>query len=185
LQAWKVCRQKCYPIQPRLTVSLQVVTDISVFFLSCAATALATIPDEIRTEAVQEWAGAVAEMVQSEVELDAWCVERSIVSIRVTKDDGWLNMSELRDLYRWMSMDVSDLVPEASAEEKQHLSKSTYIGQPVDVAESHAIVRIALGVESLLSFLDDKIGTLEEDKATVQKLVAIAKHFKTLKKSGI
>jgi hypothetical protein len=147
--------------------------------------ALASIPDDRRTAAVQEWAGAVAEMVHNETELDAWCVERSIVSIRVAKENGWLNMSELRDLYRWMSMDVSDLVPEATAEEKQYLSKPAYIGQPVDVAESHAIVRIALGVDSLLSYCDDKMRTLEEDKATVQKLAAIAKHFKTLKKSGM
>jgi hypothetical protein len=127
----------------------------------------------------------VAAMVHNEVELDAWCVERSIVSIRVAKEDGWLSMSELRDLYRWMSMDVSEFVPSATEEEKQYLSKPTYIGQPVDVAESHAIVRIALGVDSLLSFMDDKVGTLEEDKATVKKLVAIAKHFNILKKSGV
>jgi len=149
--------------------------------------ALSSIPDERRTEAVQEWAGAVSDMVQNEVELDAWCVERSIVSIRVAKQggEGWLNMSELRDLYRWMSMDVSSLVTEASAEEKESLSKPAYIGQPVDVAESHAIVRVALGVDSLLSYFDNKVGTLEEDKATVQKLAAIAKHFNTLKKSGM
>lgn len=109
------------------------------------------------------------------------------MSIRVAKgEDGeWLNMTELRDLYRWMSMDVSQLVPEATAEEKMFLSKATYIGQPVDVSESHAIVRIALGVESLLSYIDNKVGTLEEDRTTVQKLQAIAKHFETLKKSGI
>ncbi|KAG7353108.1 asparagine synthetase B [Nitzschia inconspicua] len=147
--------------------------------------ALASIPDERRTEAVEEWAGAVAEMVENKPELDAFCVERSIVSIRVAKEGGWLNMSELRDLYRWMSMDVSDLVPNASAEEKRYLSKPAYIGQPVDVAESHAIVRIALGVDSLLSYFDDKAGTLQEDNATVEKLAAIAKHFKTLKKSGM
>jgi hypothetical protein len=148
--------------------------------------ALASIPDEHRTEAVEEWANSVADMVKNESELDAWCVERSIVSIRVAKDNGgWLNMTELRDLYRWMSMDVSDLVPEASAEEKKFLSKPAYIGQPVDVAESHAIVRIALGVESLLSYFDNKASTLEQDKATVQKLAAISKHFNTLKKSGV
>lgn len=124
-------------------------------------------------------------MVHNETQLDAWCVERSIVSIRVAKEDGWLSMGELRDLYRWMSMDVSDLVPDATAEEKMYLSKPAYIGQPVDVAESHAVVRIALGVDSLLSYFDDKVRTLEEDKATVQKLAVIAKHFSILKKSGM
>jgi hypothetical protein len=158
---------------------------LTILFFYFLPTALASIPDERRTQAVEEWAASVADMVHKEDQLDAWCVERSIVSIRVAKEDGWLNMSELRDLYRWMSMDVSELVPDATADEKKYLSKPAYIGQPVDVAESHAIVRIALGVDSLLSFLDDKVGTLDEDLATVQKLSAIAKHFNTLKKSGM
>ena len=151
--------------------------------------ALESIPDEQRTEACKEWASFVADMVRGEAELDPWCVERSIVSIRVAKQvaDGntWLNMNELRDLYRWMSMDVSDLVPEATDEEKSALSKPAYIGQPVDVSETHAIVRIALGVESMLSYFEDKASTLEEDKITVLKLAAIGKHFNTLKKSGL
>mmetsp|Transcript_10525 Transcript_10525/g.24948 ORF Transcript_10525/g.24948 Transcript_10525/m.24948 type:complete len:1196 (+) Transcript_10525:129-3716(+) len=147
--------------------------------------ALASIPDGQRTEAYQEWAGSVSSMVNERSELDAWCVERSIVSIRVAKGDGWLNMSELRDLYRWMSMDVSELVPDATPEEKNALSKPAYIGQPVDVSETHAIVRIALGVESMLSYFDDKEATLTEDQVTVLKLAAIGKHFDTLKKSGL
>jgi hypothetical protein len=146
--------------------------------------ALASVPDQRRTEAIEEWAESVSTMVQSETMLDPWCVERSIVSIRVAKGNGWLNMSELRDLYRWMSMDISELAPNATAEEKVALSKPAYIGQPVDVSETHAIVRIALGVEPLVSYLDDKDTTLEEDRSTVKKLAAIAKHFETLNKSG-
>ena len=147
--------------------------------------ALAPVPDNVCMDAVNEWAGKVSGMVNGAPNLDAWCVGRSIVSIRVQKgEDGWLSMSELRDLYRWMSMDVSDLVTAATAEEKDSLSRPTYIGQPVDVSESHAIVRIALGVESLVSYLDDKSSTLEEDQAVVKKLAAIGKNFDTLKKSG-
>lgn len=147
--------------------------------------ALASIPDEQRTEAYKEWAGSVSGMVNERSELDAWCVERSIVSIRVAKGEGWLSMSELRDLYRWMSMDVSDLAPDATPEEKKALSAPAYIGQPVDVSETHAIVRIALGVESMLSYFEDKEETLKEDQVTVLKLAAIGKHFDTLKKSGV
>jgi hypothetical protein len=147
--------------------------------------ALAHVPDDVRTAAVDDWAGTVTEMVNREGNLDAWCTERSIVSIRVQKEgDGWLSMSELRDLYRWMSMDISGLVPDATAEEKEALSQATYIGQPVHVSNSHAIVRIALGVESLVSYLDDSSATLEEDLAVVKKLAAIGKHFATLKESG-
>ncbi len=146
--------------------------------------ALAHVPDHTRTEAVNEWASSVSSMASREAMLDPWCVERSIVSIRVAKGNGWMSMSELRDLYRWMSMDVASLVKDASADETESLSKPAYIGQPVDVSESHAIVRIALGVDSLVSYLDGKEATLEEDLHTVKKLAAIAKHFDTLKKSG-
>jgi asparagine synthase (glutamine-hydrolysing) len=146
--------------------------------------ALASVPDAIKTEAVEEWAGQVSDMVNAESVLDACYVERSIVSIRLAKENGWLNMSELRDAYRWMSMDVSNLVPTATEEEKLYLSKSAYTGQPVDVSESHAILRIALGVESLASYLGDPVHTLDEDLVTVKKLAAIAKFFETLKKSG-
>jgi hypothetical protein len=147
--------------------------------------ALSSISDEERTEAVNEWASSVSDLVQSEALLDSWCVERSIVSIRVAAKDtgGWLGMSELRDLYRWMSMDLSHVLSDATEEERIALSKPAFIGQPVDVCETHAIVRIALGVESLISYLNDKNGTLEEDRWVVKKLGAIAKHFEALKKS--
>jgi hypothetical protein len=146
--------------------------------------ALAHVPDHVRTEAINEWADSVSSMVNNEAMLDSWCVERSIVSIRVAKGAGWLSMSELRDLYRWMSMDVASLVKDATIEEKEALSKPAYIGQPVDVSETHAIVRIALGVDSLLCYLDDKDATLQEDHLAVKKLAAIGRHFETLKKSG-
>ena len=80
-------------------------------------------------------------------------------------------------------MDLSHVISDTSAEEKVVLSKPAYIGQPVDVCEKYAIVRIALGVESLISYMNDKHGTLEEDRWVVKKLGAIAKHFEALKKS--
>lgn len=152
--------------------------------------ALASVSDKERNDAVDEWAASVINLVKEESKyLDAWCLQRSIISIRIAKtnDDNndWLNMEEARDLYRWMSMDVSSVVPDADPDEKVALSKTAYIGQPVNVSETHAIVRIALGVESLLSYLDDAEGTLEEDKMTVKKLAAISKHFTTLKQSGL
>jgi len=151
--------------------------------------ALVDVPEEQRNDAVREWANAVSTMVNdTDTVLDAWCVERSIVSIRVANtgdDGGWRSMSELRDLYRWMSMDVSDIVPNATEEEKVALAQTAYIGQPVDVAETHAIVRIALGVESMLGFVEDQERTLREDQLTVRKLAAIGRYFDTMKKSGL
>jgi len=143
--------------------------------------ALSVVDQSVRNDIIQEWASAVTNMVSNEVLLDPWCVEQSIISIRVSnKNGGWLNMTDLRHLFRWMSMDVSSLVPHSSDEEKSALSQVAYIGQPVDVADSYAIVRIALGVESMLSFKADKEKTLEEDSLIVKKIAAIANHFGTL-----
>ena len=147
---------------------------------------LSSVSDEERTANVDEWADAVATMVNNEGQLDAWCVERSIVSIRMSNNKGgWLDMKECRDLFRWMSVDVSSVVPDASKDEKDALSTIAYTGQPVNVSESHAIVRIALGVESLLSYIEDKDATLAEDQKVVKKLATISKYFETLKESGL
>ena len=145
--------------------------------------ALAHVSDEERTSAANSWARDVVEQVRGEHVLDAWCVERSIISIRVAKEDGWLSVEELRDLYRWISSDVSHKVPGATAEERAILSRPAYIGQPVDVSESFGIVRIALGVESMLSYLDDTEATLAEDLHTVKKMATIGRYFKALKQS--
>jgi hypothetical protein len=148
---------------------------------------LAKTPSSAQIEAVEDWASTVTQMVQDNSDhLDAWCVERSIVSIRLKKagGSGWLSMSELRDVYRYMSKDVSSAIPQLSREEKEALSTRCFIGQPVDVAESHAILRIALGSESLANFLENSDSTLLEDEMAVRKLAVIAKHFSALKQSS-
>lgn len=148
---------------------------------------LAKTSNSAQIKAVDEWAATVTQMVQNNPnELDAWCVERSIVSVRIKKDggNGWLSMSELRDVYRYMSMDVSSAVSQISPEDKEALSTRCFIGQPVDVADSHAILRIALGSESLSNYLKNPSATLDEDEMAVRKLAAIAKHFSTLKQSS-
>jgi len=120
-------------------------------------------------------------MVDEAEMIDTFCVERSIVSIRIAKNGGgWLDMDEARNLYRWMSLDISAAVPSATPDEKIVLSTPAYIGQPVNVSESHAIVRIALGAESLLSYNSEKVNALKEDELTVKKLAAIAKYFNTI-----
>lgn len=148
---------------------------------------LSNTPDEERIEAVDDWANIVTEMVQTDSDLlDAWCVERSIVSVRLKREDGngWLSMSELRDVYRYMSKDVSSVIPSATDDEKEALATCCFVGQPVDVSENHAILRIALGSESLANYLDDPEKTLAEDELAVRKLQAIAKNFSKLKESS-
>ena len=149
--------------------------------------ALAPVSDEKRTVAYSEWADRVVKMVNEDEFLDAWWLERSIVSIRVANGNSkaWLNVDELRQLFRMMSMDLSNAVSSVTPEEKEALSKIAYIGQPVDVSESHGIVRIALGVDSMISYLEDPESTLLEDKWVVKKLSAIGKHFDALMESEV
>lgn len=145
--------------------------------------ALASCSEAARAqEATDDWARSVTRMLRNEPFLDPWCIERSIVSIRIAKHDGWFHMDELRDIYRWMSNDMSKIVPGTSPEEESFLAKPAYIGQPVDVSESFGIVRIALGVDSLLSYLNNEAATLEEDRWTTKKLSLIAKHFDLLRR---
>jgi hypothetical protein len=148
-----------------------------------AMEALSTVPDSIKESITDTWAHAASDLVRAEPLLDLWCVERSIISIRVSDNSGgWLNMSQLRNLFQWMSMDISGRVPDATPEEKEALATTAYIGQPVDVSESYAIVRIALGAESMLSLLDENKQDehAKHDMLVVKKLAAIGRHFESL-----
>jgi hypothetical protein len=91
---------------------------------------LAPVSDEERDRMVSEWAGAVVTMVEREELLEAWWLERSIVSIRVTNgaSGSWLKMDELRRLFQWMSVDLSAAVSDAkiTPDEKAALSKIVY-----------------------------------------------------------
>jgi hypothetical protein len=150
--------------------------------------ALSNTPDTLRTISIDRWANSVAAMVQAQPELDTYCVERSIVSIRLRHSNrkGWFNMKELRDVYRYISIDLSHAAPvEASDEEKAILSISCYLGQPVDVATSFAILRIALGSSSLATYLHNQNQTLQEDEVVVKKLAIVAKYFDTFQQRNV
>ncbi|KAL7560628.1 hypothetical protein ACA910_001314 [Epithemia clementina (nom. ined.)] len=155
-----------------------------------------------RQVAVEEWASAVSQLVQAQQPwLDAWCVEQSIVSIRLSRQGDvsaataaageqrngenplWFNMKELREVYRYMSLDLSNRLDEQLVnddEERRSLSVPVSLGQPVDVADSYAIVRIALGSASLVEYLQDASATLAQDALAVQKLALVAKYFDIL-----
>lgn len=151
-----------------------------------AMQALSSIPDSERMKITDEWASAVKEIVDNNHLLDTFCVERSIVSIRISNNrGGWLNMTEARDLFRWMSKDLTLAIRGETEEERKTLSVIAYIGQPVSVSENFAIVRIALGAESMISYSKDKYATLKQDELVVNKLGLIAKYFSELKENGI
>ena len=150
--------------------------------------AICTTPDTLRTKAIDQWASSVSAMVQAQPELDTYCVERSIVSIRLRHHQrkGWFNMKELREVYRYISIDLANVAPiEASDEEKAILSINCYMGQPVDVATSFAILRIALGSSSLATYLHNADQTLKEDEVVVKKLAIVAKYFDSFQQKNV
>lgn len=146
--------------------------------------ALSKVSDQERVQAVDEWANNVKGMVSEEAMLDPWCVERSIVSIRLKNTDGgWRSMSELRDVYRYMSLDLSKMGN--SPEEQEILGCCCSLGQPVNVSDSHAILRIALGAESLTNFVQNPDRTLEQDRIVIRKLELVAEDFEALQQLDI
>lgn len=150
--------------------------------------AVSKTPDTLRTSAIDQWANSVAAMVHAQPELDTYCVERSIVSIRLRHNNrkSWFNMKELRDVYRYISIGLANAAPsDASDEEKAILSISCYMGQPVDVATSFAILRIALGSSSLATYLHNPDQTLKEDEVVVKKLAIVAKYFDTFQQRNV
>lgn len=150
--------------------------------------AISKTPDHVRTKAIDQWASSVATMVLAQPELDTYCIERSIVSIRLRHRNrkGWFNMKELREVYRYISIDLANVAPlEASVEEKAILKMSCYMGQPVDVATSFAILRIALGSSSLATYLHNPNQTLKEDEVVVKKLAIVAKYFDSFQQRNV
>lgn len=151
-----------------------------------AMEALSTISDSERIKITDEWASRVKEIVDKNDLLSTFSVERSIVSIRISNSrGGWLNMAEARDVFRWMSKDLASVINAETEDERNILSIIAYTGQPVSVSENFAIIRIALGAESMISYSKDKNETLKQDSLIVNKLALIAKYFDELKESGI
>ena len=169
---------------------------------------LSQVPDATRQEAIASWAKAVTHLIQDHNDwLHAWCVQRSIISIRVRRrsrsmpsaeQDEWLNVSQLRQVYRYMSLDLvehlqlmADHDEQWTDSERDVLSVPIHLGQPVDVAEDFAILRMALGSQSLQQHLRDTqdsttattpCPTLQEDQVAVQKLALIAQHLDTFQR---
>lgn len=150
---------------------------------------LATTPDEERVAAVKVWSSEVSDMVDRQPELDAWCVERSIVSVRLRSNSGdsaWLSFDQLKDVYHWMSLDLSDAVKDLLDADQTVMATRISVGQPVDVAESHGILRIALGADSLASITQgSKVAILAEDQTVVRKLALLSKHFPELSRARL
>jgi len=76
-----------------------------------------------------------------------------------------------------MTEDKSQIFPDSEIS-----AQKCFIGQPVLISPNEAVLRIALGSDSLRNYIEDQSATLEEDKAIVNKLAFLGKEYNTLLK---
>ncbi|HET8762309.1 MAG TPA: hypothetical protein VFM12_02775 [Gemmatimonadales bacterium] len=109
--------------------------------------------------AASEW----VEMVEApaltrlpEADEQEWDSTQTIFSLLVKRggapagEPPWLTLDEARQLYRWLNMDITPLLPEGISEDARHVAASCcHVGQPVVIVSDHghqyAAIRIAFG----------------------------------------
>ena len=93
----------------------------------------------------------------------------SIISIKVMHPSTGLPMkkSELADVFKALTLDMSEKFPEA---EIKLTKNKCFIGQPVLINENEAVLRIALGSDSLRDLVSDFDETLKQDEQILAKM---------------
>jgi len=127
-------------------------------------------------ETAERWAADVAAMLPAET-IQCFEANRCIVSLRLRASPSapWFDVPELRHIYEWMTLDVSQVIdfgPTAST--------LCSIGQPVQVASDSGVLRLALGVDSLHEYHTDPLAALATDQLLIDKLHHLAANYDTL-----
>ena len=83
-----------------------------------------------------------------------------------------MNKAELGKVFKAMTEDIDTkrLIPNFKDNTRNILGKICFIGQPVLINEDKAVLRIALGSDSLRQFIDNKDAALKDDKAICSKM---------------
>lgn len=105
----------------------------------------------------------------------------SIISIRIKNpaNGAWMVKAELAKVFKAMTLDMSSTFPDY-AEAKE----ICFTGQPVLISKEQAVLRIALGSDSLRHVIDDlKFNSeiaKESDRVIVDKMAFLANNFDKL-----
>jgi hypothetical protein len=123
------------------------------------------IPSEIRMSATAEWRMRVIQHLKLYQNLSYFAAADntpSIISVRIKHPESgaWMVKSELAIVFKALTLDVSCNFPE---EYSGITSKICFTGQPVVISKTEAVLRIALGSDSLRSFIKNKEKTLADD----------------------
>ena len=118
-----------------------------------------SIPENERSVAESNWRQSVIDLLSEHENLDYYSAAdetKSIVSIRLKNTSSnaktpWFNKSELATVFKAMTEDKSSTFPDSAIS-----SQKCFIGQPVLINKTEAVLRIALGSDSLRDFISDK-----------------------------
>lgn len=102
----------------------------------------------------------------------------SIVSLRIKHPDtgAWMNKSELAKVFKAMTLDMSGQFGNADP----IASKICFTGQPVLINQEQAVLRIALGSDSLRAFVEESGRSISEDYEIIKKLSFLGERYNEL-----
>lgn len=80
--------------------------------------------------------------------------------------------SELVKIFKDQTLDVSSQYPQ---EQSEITSKICFTGQPVLISKQEAVLRIALGSDSLRSFIENPEETLKQDIQIIKKMAYLGR----------
>lgn len=115
------------------------------------------IDEETRKEGIAFWRQHVIDELSMYSNLDYFSAAEdtsSIVSLRIVHPDTgkWMNKSELAKVFKALTLDMSSKYPECD----EIASLICYTGQPVTINKDEAVLRLALGSDSLRQVIDNK-----------------------------
>lgn len=143
------------------------------------------IDEQTRKEATTYWRQQVIEEFSKYANLDYFSAAEdtpSIVSMRIVHPDTgkWMNKAELAKVFKALTLDMSSIFPE----DDEIASRICFTGQPVLISKEEAVLRLALGSDSLRQVIENrKAGStegVETDFKIIEKMSFLGSRFNEL-----
>ncbi len=141
-----------------------------------------------RNESISSWYNQVIDLPTESVEFlplkvshngGASGLENTILPFHLyRKDNNLFSHSELQNVHKWMSMDLSAFLPD---EEAEIVSIPILVGQPVKLCDEKSVLRIALSTPQIVDINQHGIeDQLVKDRIVLKKLALISKYYDLL-----
>lgn len=143
------------------------------------------IEEKVRKQATDHWRKQVIDEISKYPNLDYFSAAEdtpSIVSLRIIHPDSgkWMVKSELAKVFKALTLDMSQKFPENDTV----TSRICFTGQPVLISKEEAVLRLALGSDSLREVIDNMdVGTnsaAETDFKILEKMSYLGGKFNEL-----